>query len=128
MNRWDRSALIGAGLWQFVTWGGRIGLLTDAESFDPWNWFRIGGSLVLGLAVLIVGLGLVRSPTFGRAAAWAYLLVAIATWGRSLYVNLTEPNSVSFRLMHLALALVTWTLGVLAVRATTPSRRSAPAA
>ena len=43
-----RLALVAAGIWQFVSWGGRISLLTDAEAVDQWNWFRIGGSLAVG--------------------------------------------------------------------------------
>lgn len=118
LTKADRAVLIGAGIWQFIAWGGRITLLTEAETFDFWNWFRIGGSLVLGTLVLLVGLGVVRSQPLARAFAWAYLAVALVTWSRSLYVNLTEPNTLGFRLMHVALALVTWTLGLLAVRAT----------
>lgn len=118
LTRVDRAVLIGAGVWQFISWGGRITLLTEAETFDFWNWFRIGGSLLLGALVLLVGLGLVRSQSLARAFAWAYLAVALITWSRSLYINLTEPNTLAFRLMHVALALVTWSLGLMAVRAT----------
>jgi hypothetical protein len=124
-TRFDRVVLVGAGVWQFISWGGRITLLAEAEAFEFWNWFRIGGSLLLGTAVLLVGLGLVRSPALARGFAWAYLAVALVTWSRSLWVNLTEPNTLGFRLMHVALALVTWTLGVLAVRSTAGQNQAA---
>lgn len=127
LTRFDRAILVGAGVWQFISWGGRITLLTEAETFDFWNWFRIGGSLLLGTAVLLVGVGLVRLPALARGFAWAYLAVALVTWSRSLWFNLTEPNTVAFRVMHVALALVTWTLGVLAVRATARDRQAAGA-
>lgn len=110
-----RVALVAAGIWQFVSWGGRISLLTDAETVDPWNWFRIGGSLLVGAAVLAVGIGLVRRRPVALALAWAYLLVGLVTWSRSLVNVWTEPNSLGFRLVHTALALTTWVLGVVAV-------------
>lgn len=111
----DRVVLGAAAVWQFASWGGRISLLTDAETTDWWNWFRIGGSLAAGVAVLMIGVGLVRSRRVAVAIAWAYLLVGLATWSRSLFNVWTEPNTLGFRLVHTALALVTWALGVGAV-------------
>lgn len=125
-----RLALVAAGVWQFVSWGGRISLLTDAETADPWNWFRIGGSLAVGAAVLAVGVGLVRRRPVALSVAWAYLAVGLVTWSRSLVNVWTEPNTLGFRLVHTALALATWVLGAVAVavvrRAPDRSRVGAP--
>ena len=123
-----RLTLIAAGIWQFVSWGGRISLLTAGETADPWNWFRIGGSLAVGAAVLAVGLGLVRRRSLALAIAWAYLLVGLATWSRSLFNVWTEPNTLGFRLVHTALALATWLLGVVAVTVVRRSAERTPAA
>ncbi len=111
----DRVVLLAAALWQVVAWGGRISLLTDAETADWWNWFSIGGSLLVGLAAGLVGLGLIRRLGVARLAAWAYLVVGLITWTRSLANVWTEPNSMGFRLVHTALALVTWGLGAASV-------------
>ncbi len=111
----DRVVLVAAALWQVVAWGGRISLLTDAETSDWWNWFRIGGSLLVGVAVALVGIGLVRRARPARVVAWAYLAVGLVTWTRSLVNVWTEPNSTAFRLVHTGLALVTWGLGVASV-------------
>lgn len=113
-----RVVLVAAAVWQFVSWVGRISLLTDAESVDPWNWFRIGGSLLVGALILLVGVGLVRRRGVATAIAWAYLLVGLVTWSRSLFNVWTEPNTLGFRLVHTALALVTWGFGIAAVRIT----------
>lgn len=123
-----RLALVAAGIWQFVSWGGRISLLTDAETGDPWNWFRIGGSLAVGAAVLAVGLGLVRRHAVARISAWAYLVVGLVTWSRSLVNVWTEPNTLGFRLVHTALALATWLLGVVAVAVVRRSADRSPVA
>jgi hypothetical protein len=123
-----RLALVAAGIWQFVSWGGRISLLTDAEAVDPWNWFRIGGSLAVGAAVLAVGIGLVRRPVVAIVITWAYLLVGLATWSRSLFGVWSEPNTLGFRLVHTALALATWTLGVVAVAVVRRSASRVPVA
>ena len=112
----DRLVLLGAALWQVIAWGGRISLLTDAETSDWWNWFRIGGSLAAGLAVGLVGLGILRGARAARLAAWAYLVVGLITWSRSLLTVWTEPNSMGFRVVHMLLALVTWGLGLASVR------------
>ncbi len=123
-----RLALVAAGIWQFVSWGGRISLLTDAETADPWNWFRIGGSLAVGAAVLAVGIGLVRRRPVALTLAWAYLAVGLVTWSRSLFNVWTEPNTLGFRLVHTALALATWLLGVVAVAVVRRSADRAPVA
>lgn len=115
-----RAVLIGAAVWQFISWIGRIGLLTDPETADWWTWFRIGGSLLVGVGVLAVGLGIVRRWGIARLLAWAYLVVALLTWSRSLLNVWTEPNSLGFRIVHTGLALVTWSFALGSVWVTRP--------
>lgn len=106
-----------AALWQFVAWGGRISLLTEAERFDWWHWTRIGGSLVIGALLALVAIRKARG-SFARSVAWVFLVFGVLTWSRSLWVNWTEPaNSLAFNLMHTALAGVTWGLAAWCVSA-----------
>lgn len=109
--------------WQVVSWGGRISLLTEAERFDGWNWARIGGSLIFGTLLGVVAVrGRHRS---GQEVGLAFLAFAVVLWSRSLMMVWTDgTNSLAFNLVHTGLAIVTWTLAALCVRAArAPTRR-----
>lgn len=96
-----------------LSWGGRIGLLTDADAADAWSWVRIGGSFAVGIltwACLVSG-RLVRPAAFGFAGFTAVV------WTRSLVTVWTDPaNTLGFNLVHTALAALWVVLAVLAVR------------
>lgn len=91
----------GVLLWTGVAWGGRIGLLTDAE-----GWFdllRIGGSLLIGLVTAIA----LAVPSLRTRAAPLFYLFSIWTaglWLRSMVVTWTGSGSVPFKLVHTVLA------------------------
>ncbi len=106
-------------LWAAVTWGTRIGLLTDAEAADPLTWLRVGGSLATAFAAAVV-LG------FGVPAAWVvgvYGLWAVGVWGTSLMSVWTDPHPLGFRLVHTLLAVASWLVAWAAWRAVRRSRR-----
>ena len=105
-----------AALWQFIAWGGRISLLTEADRFDWWNWTRIGGSLLMGVLLAFVeARGTTRA--LARRVAWLFLVFAVLLWGRSLMIVWTDAsNSFAFSLVHTGLALVTWALAAWCVR------------
>lgn len=98
--------------WTALSWGGRVGLLTDAESSDAGSWARIGGSILIGL--------LAAAAFFtGRAArpmAWIFALWTLGVWSRSLWVVWSEPNTLGFQMVHTVLAAVWFGLAALAVR------------
>ncbi|NND84968.1 MAG: hypothetical protein HKN46_07440 [Acidimicrobiia bacterium] len=110
--RWRFRIAFGvAALWQFVSWGGRLSLLTDADRFDVWSWTRIGGSLVFGVLLLLIALG-GRRTGFARWVAFGFLAFAFVTWGRSLVNVWGDPvNTLGFNLVHSVLAVTTWILG-----------------
>ena len=99
-------------VWTLVSWGGRIGLLTEPETADPASWARIAGSLAVGTGAAV----LLMAGLLPRLASWAFAVWSAAIWGRSLLVVWTEQNTAGFRLVHTALAVVWITLAVLAVR------------
>ncbi len=105
-----------AAVWQMVSWGGRISLLTEAERFVAWNWARIGGSLVFAVLLAVVAVrGRSRSA---REVAVAFLVFAVLLWGRSLTLVWSDSdNTLAFNLVHTGLAVVTWALAVLCVGA-----------
>ncbi len=113
-----------AALWQLASWGGRISLLTEAERFDAWNWGRIGGSLVF--AVLLGVVAVRARHRSAREVAVAFLVFSLVLWGRSLGLVWSEPNELGFRLVHSALAVITWSLAVGCFRASRPSDVSIP--
>jgi hypothetical protein len=113
-----------AAAWQFVSWGGRISLLTEADRFDQWNWARIGGSLLFGVLLGVVAIrGRHRSA---REVGVAFLVFSLLLWGRSLAIVWSDgDNSLGFRLVHTALAVVTWSLAAACFRASRPTERPA---
>lgn len=99
-------------VWTLVSWGGRIGLLTEPETADPASWARIAGSLAVGTVASV----LLLTGRRRRLASWVFAAWTGAIWGRSLLVVWTEANTAGFRLVHTALAVVWFALAVLAVR------------
>ncbi len=102
-------------VWAGITWGTRIGLLTDAEAADPVTWLRVAGSLVT--AALAAGSLLRSRPALARPAVALYGLWAVGTWGTSLLDVWTDPHPTGFRVVHTVLAVVTWTVAATAMRA-----------
>ncbi len=105
--------------WAAITWGTRIGLLTDAEAADPVTWLRVGGSLLTALAAA-AALVLVAVPT---PVVAVYGLWAVGVWGTSLFRVWTEPHPTGFRVVHTLLAAVTWAVAWWALRAARGSER-----
>ena len=102
-------------IWAALTWGTRIGLLTDVEVADPVTWLRVGGSLLTAVLAAVVLL-LRRSP-LARLGVVVYALWAVGTWGTSLVDVWTDPHPMGFRVVHTVLAVVTWMVAVVALRA-----------
>ncbi len=99
--------------WTLISWGGRIGLLTDADTADLWSWLRIGGSLALGLVTAAAFV----SGRVVRGTGYVFAVWTGFVWVRSLVTVWTEPNTPAFRLVHTALALVWFALVAGTVRA-----------
>ena len=99
-------------IWTAISWGGRIRLLTDVDAGDWWSWARIGGSFVIGV---VVGISLILGTAI-RPMATLFVLWTVPIWARSLFVVWTEPNTLWFRLVHTALAVVWFGLSAWAVR------------
>jgi hypothetical protein len=102
-----------AAVWTFAVWGGRIGMLeANPETNDL---FRIGLSLVFGLALAIVAVRALRHPPPGQAEAW--LGVAFAAWMVIVWVPdavrlIGSERSAGFVAVHLGLAAVSVALGL----------------
>lgn len=119
------QVLAAAGaIWQVVSWGGRVSLLTEAGA-DRWDWIRIGTGLLLAVFLAVVALWKDASFDFQQKVASSYLFLSIIVWGRSVLNVWSESNTLGFRLMHTALALVTFSLGVALVRAVRGQRTPA---
>lgn len=105
------------GAWTLISWGGRIGLLTDADAADFASWARIGGSIVIGLATAVCFI----AGRFQRPMSVVFALWTVFVWVRSLVTVWTEPNSLAFQLVHTALAVVWFALAVGAVKLGQPT-------
>lgn len=105
-----------ASAWQFASWGGRISLLTEGGA-DRWDWIRIGTGLGLGVFLAVLALWKGATFDFQEKVASSFLFLSVIVWGRSLLTVWSETNTLSFRLVHTVLALVTFFLGVVLVRA-----------
>lgn len=111
----DRRIVAGVVVvWAALTWGTRIGLLTDAEAADPVTWLRVGGSLAT--AALAAGGLLSGRSRWGLPAVLPYALWAVGTWATSLVAVWADPHPLSFRLVHTALAATSWMVAVAAMR------------
>jgi hypothetical protein len=89
--------------WTAISWGGRIGLLTDAEGAQVTTWLRVGGSLLVGLAT---AWSTWRRPAGHRIVAGVFVGWTVLLWARALVVNWIDPPSLAFALVHTALAAV----------------------
>ncbi|MBY5163554.1 hypothetical protein [Salsipaludibacter albus] len=96
----NRLLAVAVAAWTLVSWGGRIGLLTSAETDDPWALVRIGGSLVVGLAT--AGL-LATRPGRADWLRWLFVGWTVALWTRSVVVTWIDPPSLAFALVHTVL-------------------------
>lgn len=88
--------------WTLASWGGRIGLLTDAEVIDPEDLLRIGGSLLIGWVTSGV---LWWAPDRAREIRWLFVAWTVVLWARSLVVTWLDPPSIAFGLVHTVLAI-----------------------
>ncbi len=97
--RWLAIAILA---WTAITWGGRIGLLTQG---DDWaDVARIGGSLVVGLAAA----GVLLFPgrwAGGRIVLYLFSAWTTVVWARSLVVNWAGSGSLAFKLVHTVLGV-----------------------
>lgn len=105
---------ISIAAWTLIAWGGRIGLLTSDEGVGA--WFRIGGSLLIGLVasatLLIPQLASARKPVL-----IVFSVFTVVLWVRSLIVNWAGDGSFPFKLVHTVLAagffaLAVWSFSV----------------
>ena len=111
-----------AALWTFIAWGNRIGLLTGDEASEPWTWIRVGGSLVLGVALMVIAIALWRHTAFSRPMGLTFIafgILMLAVWGRSAFSVLTDDESLAFKLVHIALAVISIGFGAVLARIAT---------
>jgi hypothetical protein len=99
--------------WTAVSWGGRIGLLTEAEAADAFTLVRVYGSIALALAVAA---GLWWRTAWHRGIGWVFAAWTVALWARALVVAWTDPPSTGFAVVHTVLALGWFALSSLVVR------------
>ncbi|MEX1037752.1 MAG: hypothetical protein WDZ96_02725 [Acidimicrobiia bacterium] len=108
-------------VWSGVAWGGRIGLLTEADGWS--DLIRIGGSLLLGLATAVAlfvpSLRVRSAPLFYSFAIWTVVL-----WLRSMVVNWSGSGNLPFKLVHTILAAGFFILAYLVWRYARESGRS----
>ena len=110
---------LAAAVWTFIAWGNRIGLLTGNEASEPWTWIRVGGSLLLGAALLVVAIALLRRRPFTRMMGVVFIvfgILMVVVWGRSAISVLTDDESLAFKLVHLVLAVISIGFGIVLTR------------
>ncbi len=88
--------------WTLVSWGGRIGLLADAELTDPGDLLRIGGSLLIGWVTSGI---LWWAPDRANEVRWLFVAWTVVLWTRSFVVTWLDPPSLAFALVHTVLAI-----------------------
>lgn len=89
------------GIWNLALWGGRIALLSGAETTDPETWIRIAGSVSIALAVVVVLVIGTKLP----AVLWTYVGWNLAVWLTSVASVWATSSDMTFRLVHTALAI-----------------------
>ena len=110
-----------SAVWQFLAWGGRVSLLGEAGATN-WDWIRIGTGVGLGVVLAVIALWGEAPFDFQEKVASSYLLLTVVVWGRSVLTVWSETNTLGFRAVHTALALVTFFLAVALVRAVKAAR------
>ncbi len=110
LARRTRLALGLSALWTLVVWGSRIGLVEEGASW--WSWARIAVSLGFGAALLIVWLrpaGI--RPALAVAIMMGYAGWMVVVWIPSLVDTLGADEELGFRLVHLALGVISLASG-----------------
>ncbi len=118
-NRRIAAWALGAAIWTFIAWGSRIDFITSDDARDPWNWIRIGGSLLLGVALVVIAVALWRGLPFTRTVGLVLLTFAglmIIIWIRSVFSVLNDDESLAFKLVHIVLAAVSIGFGAILAR------------
>ena len=106
-----RLVLIGSAVWTMVVWGSRVRII---ENGTTWMWARIFISLTLGVVLL----GLAWRHGRGGLRTRVGLMVVYGTWMviawvPSLISVLGSQESVGFKSVHTALAVVSLLSGAL---------------
>ena len=104
-----------AALWTFIAWGSRIDFITSEDARDPWNWLRIGGSLLLGVALVVAAIALWIGRPFGRPMATVFVAFAtltLAVWLRSAISVLSGDETAAFKAVHVVLATISIAFGL----------------
>lgn len=99
--------------WTALSWGGRIGLLTEAEAGDAFTVVRVWGSIGISLATAAA---LWWRPPWGRAMGWVFGTWSAAVWARAIVVTWLDPPSLAFGIVHTVLAIGWFVLAWLVVR------------
>ncbi len=89
--------------WTAISWGGRVGLLTDVDAAAVGTWLRVGGSIIIGVATAWSAW---RRPAIHPTIAVVFTAWTVILWTRSLLVTWIDPPSLAFALVHTVLALV----------------------
>lgn len=107
-----------AALWTLFVWGGRIGLLTGAESAALRTWVRVGLSLLSALGLLVAVWTERRRPRLAAAIDLFFAAWMIVIWVPDIVGLFDGTRSAGFVGVHLVLAVVSLGLaGLLAARA-----------
>jgi hypothetical protein len=107
-----------AALWTLFVWGGRIGLLTDAESAALRTWMRVGVSLLFVAALPVAAWMEGRRPRQAAAIDLLFGAWMAVIWIPDAVGLFGGGRSAGFVIVHLILAAVSLGLaGLLAPRA-----------
>lgn len=88
-----------------IVWGGRVALLTDAESADLGTRLRVAASVAVGLALLAAAWRARRWPyRWPHRVFLANVVVAAGVWIPSLARVLPGDHALGFKVVHALLA------------------------
>lgn len=112
LSRRTRVVVGLSALWTLVVWGSRVVLVEDGATW--WSWARIAVSLGLGSALLAVWLRPTAiRPSLAVLAMVGYAGWMVVAWTPSLFDALGSDERAAFRLVHLALGIVSLVSGAL---------------